>query len=101
MVNRKIFRQLVDDLTACEKNTSPSREGLSEDDVVDERLATVPLERARKISPRMGDEHNYDCTCFSSSQHDVFGLQRGWEGQILAGKGEDTDPPAGGEGSSV
>lgn len=60
MVTRRMFRKLVDALTAGEIESSLSWRGLSEYGVVDKLVATASPKRARTMSPRRAHGTSHD-----------------------------------------
>lgn len=70
----RIFRQLVDALSAVQEDEPPSRVDPHEDIDTDEVRGTAPPKNARTASPRRIQEPRGDDICSQVSPHDIFGL---------------------------
>lgn len=70
MFIHRIFRTLVDVLTAAGPDRSPSQGGLLKGDVADDLFATASPKRARTVTPKGAQESSNNDTRFSDSQRD-------------------------------
>lgn len=86
----RIFRQLVDVLTAGEQHGSPSRVGPPEDDVAGELPATAPPKHTRTASSKMVHRPSDGDARFHTSPRDIFGPRSGSTGRTWPGKGKES-----------